>query len=190
MVLHQQLRLWAAGFRALNRIPRLFTSDQLGLDSKNGQRVESHALVTGYNRQGFSSLKMLRKPSLLIVDDEPNVLLTLKLVLEEDGYQISTAGSLAEAEKLMLSSGHFDAILTDLWMEKEDIGLELARSASKLKPRPVIVIFTGYGSASNARAALSVPVDYFALKPLDVDELKRVLNRLVVANSTQRGWRS
>jgi len=133
---------------------------------------------------------MVRRPSLLIVDDEPNVLLTLKLVLEEDGYQISTAGSFAEAEKLMVAPARFDAILTDLWMEKEDIGLELARSASKLKPRPIIVIFTGYGSASNARAALSVPVDYFALKPLDVDELKRVLNRLVVANGAQSGWRS
>ena len=133
---------------------------------------------------------MVRKPSLLIVDDEPNVLLTLKLVLEEDGYQISTAGSFAEAEQLIVSSGRFDAILTDLWMEKEDIGLELARSASKLKPRPVIVIFTGYGSATNARAALGVPVDYFALKPLDVEELKRVLNRLVVANAAEHRWTS
>ena len=78
----------------------------------------------------------------------------------------------------------------DLWMEKEDIGLELARSASKLTPRPVIVIFTGYGSATNARAALGVPVDYFALKPLDVEELKRVLNRLVVANAAEHRWTS
>jgi len=137
--------------------------------------------------QSFSpELKMLRKPSLLIVDDEPNVLLTLKLVLEEDGYQISTAASYAEAEKLIRKPCPFDAILTDLWMEKEDIGLELARSASKLRPRPIIVIFTGFGSTGNARAALGVPVDYFALKPLDVDELKRVLNRLVVTNAADR----
>jgi CheY-like chemotaxis protein len=135
-------------------------------------------------------LKSVRKPSLLIVDDEPNVLLTLKLVLEEDGYQISTAASYAEAEKLIGKPRQFDAILTDLWMEREDIGLELARSASKLRPRPIIVIFTGYGSAGNARAALGVPVDYFALKPLDVDELKRVLNRLVVANAAERRLRS
>jgi len=51
------------------------------------------------------------------------------------------------------------------------------------------VIFTGYGSTSNARAALGVPVDYFALKPLDVDELKRVLNRLVMANFAGDRWR-
>jgi DNA-binding NtrC family response regulator len=133
---------------------------------------------------------MFRKPSLLLVDDEPNVLLTLKLVLEEDGYEISTANSFAEAEKLIAAPGGFDAILTDLWMEREDVGLELARSASKLSPRPIVVIFTGYGSTSNARAALGVPVDYFALKPLDVDELKRVLNRLVVTNASDRGVRS
>jgi len=133
---------------------------------------------------------MLPKPSLLIVDDEPNVLLTLNLVIEEAGYEISTAGSFAEAVKLMQTPGQFDAILTDLWMEREDVGLELARSASKLNPRPIVVIFTGYGSTSNARAALGVPVDYFALKPLDVDELKRVLNRLVMTNLTARRWRS
>ena len=123
---------------------------------------------------------MMKKPSLLIVDDEPNVLLTLRLVLEEEGYDIRTAASFAEAEKIIGDAARFDAILTDLWMEKEDIGIELARSASKLHPRPIIVIFTGFGSPSNARAALEVPVDYFALKPLDIDELKRVLNRLVV----------
>lgn len=129
---------------------------------------------------------MVRRPSLLIVDDEPNVLLTLRLVLEEEGYQIHTAASCAEAQKVLSNSGHFDAILTDLWMEKEDIGLELARIASKLQPRPVIVIFTGFGSTANARAALDVPVDYFALKPLDIDELKRVLNRLVL-QATEHG---
>lgn len=134
-----------------------------------------------------TSLPMLRKPSLLIVDDEPNVLLTLRLVLEEEGYDISTAASYAEAQKAIGNSGRFDAILTDLWMEKEDIGLELARFASKMNPRPIIVIFTGFGSASNARAALQVPVDYFALKPLDIDELKRVLNRLV-AQATERRY--
>jgi YesN/AraC family two-component response regulator len=89
----------------------------------------------------------------------------------------------------MRTPGQFDAILTDLWREREDVGLELARSASQLKPRPIVVIFTGYGSTSNARAALGVPVDYFALKPLDVDELKRVLNRLVMANFAGDRWR-
>ena len=89
---------------------------------------------------------MPEKPTLLIVDDEANVLFTLKLVLEEDGYDITTASTCAEALKLIHNAHRFDAILTDLRMEREDIGLELAEAAAKLRPRPVIMIFTGYGS--------------------------------------------
>jgi len=130
------------------------------------------------------------KPSLLIVDDEENVLFTLKLVLQEAGYEITTASSCSGALDLIHNSHDFDAILTDLWMEREDIGLELAKTASQLRPRPVIMIFTGYGSITNARGALGVPVDYFAMKPLDLDELKGALHRLLAARpGTKRGLR-
>ena len=133
---------------------------------------------------------MPQKPTLLIVDDEANVLFTLKLVLEEDGYDITTASTCAEALKLIHNAHRFDAILTDLRMEKEDIGLELAEAAAKLRPRPVIMIFTGYGSITNARGALDVPVDYFAMKPLDLDEVKGALHRLLSARpGTKRGPR-
>ena len=133
---------------------------------------------------------MQRKHSLLIVDDEPNVLFTLKLVLEEAGYEITTADGYNAALKLIHNSHKFDGILTDLWMEKQDIGLELARSASKLRPRPVIMIFTGFGSVENARAAFGMQVDYFAPKPLDLDELKRALHRLMALRPQPRGGRS
>jgi two-component system response regulator GlrR len=133
---------------------------------------------------------MLQKPTLLIVDDEANVLFTLKLVLEEDGYEITTANSCAEALKLIHNSHRFDAILTDLRMEQEDIGLELAEAAAKLRPRPVIMIFTGYGSVQNARGALGIQVDYFALKPLDLDDLKNALHRLLVGRGPARRGRA
>jgi len=105
---------------------------------------------------------MPQKPTLLIVDDE--------------------------ALKLIHNSHRFDAILTDLRMEQEDIGLELAEAAAKLRPRPIIMIFTGYGSVQNARGALGMQVDYFALKPLDLDDLKNALHRLLVwRGQTRRG---
>ena len=133
---------------------------------------------------------MPQKPTLLIVDDETNVLFTLRLVLEEDGYDITTASSCAEALKLIHNSHSFDAILTDLRMEQEDIGLELAEAAAKLHPRPVIMIFTGYGSVENARGALGIQVDYFALKPLDLDDLKNALHRLLVSRGQIRRGRA
>ena len=78
---------------------------------------------------------MAKAPSILIVDDEINVTRTLQLVFQEAGYEVKTAYSSAEAIKLLSKGGHFDAVITDLNMEKEDIGLEVARKAKLLAPR-------------------------------------------------------
>ena len=120
------------------------------------------------------------KPRLLIVDDEPNVTLTLKLIFEREGYQVRTAYSCAEALKLLSDSMMFDCVITDLNMEREDIGLEVVRAAQLMTPRPVVVICTGYANVTNARAALDLHVDYLATKPVGVDELKQAVARMIV----------
>lgn len=130
---------------------------------------------------------MSRKPSILIVDDEVNVARTLKLVFEHEGYEAITAHSCAEALELLRDSHIFDIVMTDLNMEKEDIGLEVARKAMHLRPRPVVVICTGFASMSNSQEALKLQVDYLATKPADLKELTASLNRLVMlrADSSQ-----
>ena len=123
---------------------------------------------------------------LLIVDDEPNVLLTLGMIFERDGYSVSKATSCAEALKALGDGTQFDAVITDLNMERNDIGLEVARAALLLKPRPVVVICTGYADLHNTRAALEMRVDYFATKPVDIDELKAAIRRLKERNAQMR----
>ena len=117
-------------------------------------------------------------PHLLIVDDEPNVLLTLGMIFELDGYHVTRAASCAEALHELANGNSFAAVITDLNMEKPDIGLDVARAALRLRPRPAVVICTGYADIKNARAALQMRVDYFATKPVDLDELKVVVRRL------------
>jgi DNA-binding NtrC family response regulator len=117
-------------------------------------------------------------PHLLIVDDEPSVLLTLGMIFELDGYRVTRAASCAEALHELANGHAFAAVITDLNMEKPDIGLDVARAALRLKPRPAVVICTGYADIKNARAALQMRVDYFATKPVDLDELKLVVGRL------------
>ncbi len=123
---------------------------------------------------------MPEKPSILIVDDEVNVARTLKMVFEHEGYAATTAFSCAEAIELLSDSHVFDVVMTDLNMEKEDIGLEVARKAMQLTPRPVVVICTGYASTLNAQAAMKIQIDYLATKPADLKELTNALNRLVM----------
>jgi DNA-binding NtrC family response regulator len=122
---------------------------------------------------------MVHQPSLLIVDDEANVALTLQMVFERDGYAVRTANSCASALKLLENGHQFDAVITDLNMEKENIGLEVARAALQLHPKPAVVLCTGYASVDNSAAALQMQVDYLATKPVDLEELKRAVRRLM-----------
>lgn len=125
---------------------------------------------------------MAGKLSMLIVDDEPSVCFTLKLIFEKEGFAVTSAGSARDGIKLLDSKQRFDLVLTDLHMEKEDAGLELARKAKELKPTPLLVVLTGYASMNNVRAALDLHVDHFAVKPMELPELLEAVRRLV-------GWR-
>ena len=60
--------------------------------------------------------------SLLIVDDEPAVLLTLQMILQSSGYSVTTAESTSEALRLMEQPNQYDAVLTDLHMDNERSG--------------------------------------------------------------------
>lgn len=128
---------------------------------------------------------MPRKRTLLLVDDENSILQTLRLVFENEGYLVITAQSCAEALTILNNGHKFDAVITDLNMEREDIGLEVARAAQKVKPRPAIVIYTGFASVPNSRTALEMGVDYMAHKPVEVTDLISALNRLITKRALE-----
>jgi DNA-binding NtrC family response regulator len=128
---------------------------------------------------------MPRKPSILIVDDEVSITRTLSMVFEQDGYEVHPAYSAAEAIRLLHNGHNVDAVITDLNMEAEDIGLKVAAEAAGLRPRPVVVICTGFASVKNAEQALHMHVDYLATKPVDLDELKSALGRLIRRSASE-----
>lgn len=123
---------------------------------------------------------MNSKRSVLLVDDESSILQTLRLVFEVEGYDVATAESSAEAVALLGGNGfEFDAVITDLNMEQEDVGLEVARAALRARPKPAVVICTGFASIANSRAAMEMGVDYMAHKPVELKELISALNRII-----------
>jgi CheY-like chemotaxis protein len=109
---------------------------------------------------------MAGKPSLLIVDDEAGVLLTLQLLFQDAGYLVATAASEAEALQQLRKPGKFDAVITDMSMENKQSGLEVAKAAAQLQPRPAIVVFTGFGIDEDVRSVMVTTVDHFALNLL------------------------
>ena len=70
------------------------------------------------------------KRRILLVDDDLAILLTLKAVLEISGFDVETAASAREA-KLRLKSNEYHMVITDLRMESETAGEEVAAAAKK-----------------------------------------------------------
>ena len=83
------------------------------------------------------------KRRILIVDDDLAVLLTLKAVLELQGFEVETAGSSAEA-LVRMESGVYQMVISDLRMETEEAGLEVLRTARRQSYHPATALLTAY----------------------------------------------
>ena len=123
--------------------------------------------------------KTIKPIAILLVDDEVNVTRTLQMILEQEGYKVVPAYSAAEALQRFKGGFRPGIVITDLNMEKDDIGLEVARAAQKLKPKPIVVICTGYANVENASIALEMRIDHLLTKPVNIDELRNSLMHLL-----------
>lgn len=111
------------------------------------------------------------------------MLITWRMILERAGYDVIAVSSCAEGLRALAAHSPIDALISDLHMERQNIGLELARAVLKQNPRPVVMLCTGYADASNSRAALDMHVDYMATKPVELDELLSALASLLARRS-------
>ena len=115
---------------------------------------------------------------ILLAESDPNVLYTLTGILEQAGFKVLGVSGFEEAKK-SLRQREFDAVMTELGLEMEDQGLDLARQAKKLPSSPVVVICAANPTVEKLRTAMSLRVDYVAFKPLDLEEVTSALKRLI-----------
>ena len=118
----------------------------------------------------------MRKPCVLIVDDEAALRYTLRAILEEEGnLAICEAEDGAQALE-RIDAGGVDLVLTDLRMPRMD-GMELLAELARRPGAPRAIMITAHGSERMAVEAMkSGAVDYFA-KPFEGDEIVRVVHR-------------
>jgi len=118
-------------------------------------------------------------PRILIVDDDPNLLVLLAEQLRSDGFEIQTARDGVEALR-RLSGGWPDLVIVDLMMGRMD-GLSLAREIKAQADLPIIVLSAIDAADSKADLLDEVAEDYVT-KPYHYPELRarigRVLRRL------------
>ena len=126
--------------------------------------------------------------SILIVDDEENLRLTLSRILNKAGYNITTASSGEEALNLT-QAGAFELAFIDLLMPGMG-GLALLKEFRKLYPEMPVLILTANATLDSAIEAVRQGARDYLLKPADpqLGESIRVGCR---AQDPQRGrWRS
>jgi len=115
--------------------------------------------------------------NILIVDDEPKICHFLEVLAERDGYRPATARNGDDALALARST-RFDLILTDLKMPGMD-GLEFIRRVRDIYPHVPIIVITGFATLETAVEALRTGADDYIAKPFNVEELRRVMRRLL-----------
>lgn len=117
------------------------------------------------------------KRKLLLVDDELAILLTLKAILEINGFQVETAASAKEAIT-KLKANEYHMVITDMRMESERAGMDVVRAARKQKYEPAIALLTAYpmlGSDWKSEGANSMLV-----KPMNTTDLLRQIEALLI----------
>jgi signal transduction histidine kinase len=118
---------------------------------------------------------MREQPKVLVVDDEESVVVTIKAILQLDGYKVATTTRGADARR-MVREVEYDLVLTDLRLEDGD-GLDVLKAVRESYPETVTIMLTGYASLESAIQALRAGAYDYLVKPSEVEELRATVAR-------------
>jgi len=117
------------------------------------------------------------KPSILVLDDEPNIVEVIITRLEALGYPVKGFSKPDQALD-ELRRGAFSVLLTDLKMPEKD-GIAVLKEARRSDPDIEVIIFTAYGSIAGAVEAMQSGAYDYILKPFEPMELVAKIERAV-----------
>ena len=118
---------------------------------------------------------MAERLKILVVDDEESHRIMLRAVLSADGYAVAEASDGTEAVTAV-GKEVFDLILMDIRMTNMD-GIEALTEIRKISPLVPVLIMTAYASVKTAVEALKAGAFDYLTKPLDIEELKILIEK-------------
>jgi two-component system, NtrC family, response regulator AtoC len=128
-------------------------------------------------------MSLIKRHSILLVDDEKPTLRLLTHILGKENFDITTAESAEEAVEL-IKTGKFSIILSDICLGAWD-GLALIPYVKELESPALIIFMTGMASMDTAMKALRMGAFDYVPKPADLFELETSLQSLVNRALTQ-----
>lgn len=120
------------------------------------------------NREHYNPMQIL------IIDDEAVALKNLHHILNQEDYQITTAGSGPEGLQALQQSD-FDLIITDLKMEQVD-GMQILDYSRSHRPETCVIMITGHATIDSAIEAMRAGAFHYITKPFRIDEVRKIVN--------------
>lgn len=122
------------------------------------------------------------KERILLVDDEPDIVAAVKLILGQAGYEVEGFTSSPEAlEAFRVNPEKFDLIIADLTMPQLT-GLDLAKELLRLRPDVPLILCTGYGESLSMEQARAMGISQIILKPIIPAQLSESIRSVLDAS--------
>ena len=127
------------------------------------------------------------KNSVLIIDDEEDILSSCKAVLEDEDYDVETAKNYDEAIKIF-ESKKIDLVFLDVWLPNVD-GLDILSNIKEKYPDTTVIMMSGHAGVETAVRATKMGAYDFLEKPISISKLlsscDEVLNKKENNNETE-----
>jgi DNA-binding response OmpR family regulator len=122
---------------------------------------------------------------ILCVEDNADTSALLKVLLEQNGYEVVGAGTVAEAVTLARGDG-FDLLLIDRWLPDGE-GIELCRMIRAFDPNTPIVFLTADARETTRAQAMAAGAQGYMVKPGEPGELEQIITALTLRMKSQSG---
>ena len=126
---------------------------------------------------------MFRKPHVLIIDDDPNMLNLTKMILNREGFEVTTAGywdQVVEKIKETYRKGDlFDVVILDIMMPERS-GFDVFNSLKVfLYPLPPVIILSALTGIDNAVKAHELGAAKYMMKPVKSEKLVAAIKEVI-----------
>jgi DNA-binding response OmpR family regulator len=120
------------------------------------------------------------KRRVLLVDDEVAILLTMKAVLEMNGFEVETAASAREA-RMKIKHDEYQMVMTDMRMESDAAGREVIQAARTAPYHPAVALLTAFPEDNWSEMG----ADQMLVKPMQTAVLVKQIEQLLVTHAAK-----
>jgi DNA-binding response OmpR family regulator len=120
------------------------------------------------------------KRRVLLVDDEVAILLTMKAVLERNGFDVETAASAREA-RMKIKHSEYQMVMTDMRMESDAAGREVIQAARTAPYHPAVALLTAFPEDNWSE----IGADQMLVKPMQTAVLVKQIEQLLVSHAAK-----